>query len=209
MSRLTIGFLVAVAPALSICLALLGLETMRSNAMGWFLFVFGIAYPAGGAIYYFITRKPFWSATTPGGTSVEERGDPSFWAILPGFLVIFFAAPLEWTYLSGRMPRLPWMQGAGLGLILASLLVHAWARIQMGGQYSGHLEVAGGQRLVQSGPYRCVRHPGYSRSPADGTRISHRLLQPDRTDLHPAAAAARDGIQDAGGRAPADQAVRV
>ena len=72
MSRLAVFFLMIVAPALSICLALLGLETLGENMLGWFLLVFGIAYPAGGVIFYFIRREPFWESqgcrvAHPGG----------------------------------------------------------------------------------------------------------------------------------------------
>ncbi|MBE3068100.1 MAG: hypothetical protein IMZ73_11855, partial [Chloroflexi bacterium] len=60
MSRPAILFMLVVAPVLAICLALLGLETLGSNILGWFLLVLGIAYPAGGVIYYFIRGEPFW-----------------------------------------------------------------------------------------------------------------------------------------------------
>jgi len=162
MSRLAIFFLMVVAPALSICLALLGLETLRGNILGWFLLVFGIAYPAGGAIYYFIRREPFWKASGDGKAAREETGDHSFWLILPGFLVVFFASPLEWIYLPGLMPRILWMQIAGLALILSAVALRVWTRSHIRGQYSGHVEVQAGHRLVQSGPYRFVRHPGYT-----------------------------------------------
>jgi len=48
MSQLTIFFLMIVAPALALCLALLGLETLRTNLLGWFLLTeqFGEEYQA-------------------------------------------------------------------------------------------------------------------------------------------------------------------
>jgi protein-S-isoprenylcysteine O-methyltransferase Ste14 len=162
MSRLAVFFLMIVAPALAICLALLGLETLRGNILGWFLLVLGVAYPAGGAIYYFIRREPFWNAANSGKTALEEKGDRSFWAILPGFLVIFFAPPLEWFYLPAVLPRILWMQIAGLVLILAAVALRVWARIHIRGLYSGHVEVRADHRLIQSGPYHFIRHPGYT-----------------------------------------------
>jgi len=162
MSRFAVLFLIILAPVLAICLALLGLETLGSNILGWFLLVLGIAYPAGGMIYYFIRREPFWKSTGGGGAVGEEIGDRSFWLILPGFLVVFFASPLEWMYLPVFLPRAPGMQIAGLGLILVAVAMHVWARAHLRGQYSGHVEVLAGHRLVQSGPYRFVRHPGYT-----------------------------------------------
>jgi protein-S-isoprenylcysteine O-methyltransferase Ste14 len=162
MSRPAIFFLMILAPALSICLALLGLETLRGNILGWFLLVFGIAYPAGGVIYYFIRREPFWRSAQVGETVLEEKGDRSFWAILPGFLVVFFAPPLEWMYLPAILPRALWMQIAGLVLLLAAVALRIWARAHIRDMYSGHVEVQVEHRLVQSGPYRFVRHPGYT-----------------------------------------------
>jgi len=161
MSRLAAFFLMIVAPALAICLALLGLETLRDNALGWFLLVLGVAYPAGGVIYYFIRREPFWKLAG-GGAVREEKGDHSFWFILPGFLAVFFAPPLEWFYLPAALPRTIWMQIAGLALILAAVALRVWARVHIRGLYTGHVEIQSDHRLVQSGPYRFVRHPGYS-----------------------------------------------
>ena len=108
MSRLAVFFLMIVAPALAICLALLGLETLGTNLLGWFLLLFGVAYPAGGVITYFIRREPFWKWNT-GEAVREERGDRSFWGILPGFLVVFFASPVEWMVSTAVLPRAVWM----------------------------------------------------------------------------------------------------
>lgn len=161
MSRLAILFLLVAAPGLSILLAVLGFDTLRVNVLGWFLLLFGIAYPAGGAAYYFIRRKPFWQPHSGAEVAREESGDRSFWLILPGFLAVFFAPPLEWLFMPPVLPRVFGTQLAGLALIIAGLLLHAWARRHIRGLYSGHVEVQADARLVQSGPYRIVRHPGY------------------------------------------------
>jgi protein-S-isoprenylcysteine O-methyltransferase Ste14 len=54
------------------------------------------------------------------------------------------------------------MQIAGLVLILAAVALRIWVRSHIRGLYSGHVEVQAGHRLVKSGPYRLVRHPGYT-----------------------------------------------
>jgi protein-S-isoprenylcysteine O-methyltransferase Ste14 len=162
MSRLAVLFLMVIAPALSIYLALLGLETLRANLLGWFLLLLGIGFPAGGIIYYWIRREPFWRSAQVGETVLEERGDRSFWAILPGFLIVFFAPPLEFTYLPAILPHAFWMQWAGLAILVLSLVLRVWASVHIRGMYSGHVEVQVEHRLVQSGPYRFVRHPGYT-----------------------------------------------
>ena len=162
MSQLVIFFLMVLAPALAICLALLGLETLARNIMGWFLLVLGIAYPAGGVIYYFIRHEPFWKSAAGGQVVRAEKSDRSFWAILPGLLVAFFAPPVEWVFLPAILPRSSAMQIAGWALILAAVGLRIWARLHIRGLYSGRVEIQAGHRLVQSGPYRLIRHPGYS-----------------------------------------------
>jgi protein-S-isoprenylcysteine O-methyltransferase Ste14 len=65
-------------------------------------------------------------------------------------------------YLPAVFPRALGMQIAGLMLILAAVALRMWVRAYIRGLYSGHVEVQAGHRLVQSGPYRFVRHPGYT-----------------------------------------------
>jgi protein-S-isoprenylcysteine O-methyltransferase Ste14 len=161
MSKLAVFFLMVIAPAFSIFLALLGLETLDNNLLGWILLVTGIVYPAGGAIYYFVKREPFWQHTR-AQVLREEKGDCSFWGILPGFLLVFFAPPVEWIYLPAVLPRASWLQIIGLILILAGVILRVWARSHIRGLYSGHVEVQSDARVVRSGPYRFIRHPGYS-----------------------------------------------
>src|SRR5512147_827181 len=98
MSRIAIAFLLFVAPALSLVLALLGLETLNQNLLGWALLLVGITYPVGVVIVYWFRKKTFWQGS--GQTIKEELGDRSFWTILPGMLIPFFASPLEYMYLA-------------------------------------------------------------------------------------------------------------
>jgi protein-S-isoprenylcysteine O-methyltransferase Ste14 len=154
--------LMIIAPALAIFLACLGLETLENNLMGWFLLAIGIAYPAGIVIYYFIRHEPFWRSRDRSGIAWEEKNDLSFWVILPGFLVTFFASPLEWLFLPAILPRTIWMQIIGVIFILMSLGLRIWVRRTIRNQYTGHLEIQKDQTLVKSGPYRYVRHPGYT-----------------------------------------------
>lgn len=149
-------FLILVAPVLAILLACLGLETLNSNWFGWVLFLFGIGYVTGGLIY-------FWrSKGSVKKIQGEEKDDRSFWLILPGFLAVFFGSPLEYLFWPGLLPRPVWMQVIGLALFLASLALRFWARRAIRGMYTGHVQIQADHRLVQEGPYRFVRHPGYS-----------------------------------------------
>jgi protein-S-isoprenylcysteine O-methyltransferase Ste14 len=52
----------------------------------------------------------------------------------------------------------------GCALLVAGLALRAWAMILLRNSYSRGLQVSEGQRLVTTGPYRVVRHPGYAGS---------------------------------------------
>jgi protein-S-isoprenylcysteine O-methyltransferase Ste14 len=148
-------FLLVIGNALALLLALLALETTPTNFLGWFLFAVGIAYGAGGVIY-------LWRNRHPEEASLTEAGNRSFWWILPGFIVIFFAPPLEFLHLPALLPRGIGMELAGLAVILLGLSLRVWTRLTIGGLYSGYLRVKACHVLVKDGPYRLVRHPGYT-----------------------------------------------
>lgn len=47
-------------------------------------------------------------------------------------------------------------------IVAAGLVFTAWARFTLGGNWSGAIVFKEGHELVQSGPYRIVRHPIYT-----------------------------------------------
>jgi protein-S-isoprenylcysteine O-methyltransferase Ste14 len=148
-------FLLVIGNALALLLALLALETTPTNFLGWFLFALGIAYGAGGVIY-------LWRNRSSADSVRSEPHNRSFWWILPGFLVIFFAPPLEFLHLPVSLPRGIGMELAGLIIILLGLVLRAWTRLTIGAMYSGYLRVKVGHMLVTDGPYRFIRYPGYA-----------------------------------------------
>ncbi len=162
MSRIAVFFLVVLAPALGLLLALLGFETLGKNILGWLLLVVGVGYSAGTIIYFWILKRPVWKSQDSGNPILEEMGDKSFWLILPGMLAAFFAPPLEYIYLPEFLARTIWAQIIGLALIIAALLLRLWTRRAIKEQYSGHVQVTEKHQLIQTGPYRCIRHPGYA-----------------------------------------------
>ena len=160
MSRIAVLFLLIAAPVLALVLATLGLETLGKNMLGWVLFLAGVAYCAGIVIYYWIRKIEFWEIR--GDALAEEQGDRSFWLILPGMLVTFFAPPLEYLYLNASLPRTWWMQLAGLLFVFLGVALRLRMRSAIRGKYSGHVKVVRGQTLVTTGPYAVIRHPGYA-----------------------------------------------
>jgi len=138
-------------------LGYLGFASYRVNLIGWFLIFTAFSYGLGGP--YLI-----WSSMKRDRVVRQERQDRSFWLILPGFLVVFYASPLEYLYIPEILhgTRTTSMQLAGLSLIIASLLIFGWARIALKGMYSGRIRVQTGHVLIQNGPYGIIRHPAYA-----------------------------------------------
>lgn len=160
MSRKVVFFLTIFVPALAAWLGWLGWRT-RGNTLGWFLFATGAVFTVGVIIVLWIRRKRFWQSRAGGETSVEEKGDISFWLYLPGAMAAFFIPPLEYLYANEIIPRNSMLEWTGAALAAAGVGLFVWARRTLRAAYSGHLAVTHEQTLVQSGPYRIIRHPAY------------------------------------------------
>jgi protein-S-isoprenylcysteine O-methyltransferase Ste14 len=51
---------------------------------------------------------------------------------------------------------------AGLAITAGGLLFAVWARVHLGGNWSGIVTLKKDHELIRSGPYRFVRHPIYT-----------------------------------------------
>ncbi len=153
-------FLLIPGNLLALVLACLGVQCLSTNLLGWFILLFGVAYMAGAAIFLWPRNAAILAGA--GNAVQEEAGDRSFWLILPGFVAVFFASPLEYLYLGGETRANIYLQVAGLALILASFVLRIWTRGVLKAQYTGHIQVAAGAQMQTSGPYHYIRHPGYT-----------------------------------------------
>ncbi|GAP13292.1 putative protein-S-isoprenylcysteine methyltransferase [Longilinea arvoryzae] len=161
MNRTIVIFLAFFVPVLAVLLAGLGWKTLPDNPLGWFLFVTGAVFAIGVVIVLWIRRKAIWQPRSGGVMTREEKGDRSFWLYLPGAMAAFFIPPLEYLYLPAVLPRSSAFAWTGGILVILGCTLFAWARRTLRAAYSGHLSVTSEQILVQSGPYRIVRHPAY------------------------------------------------
>jgi protein-S-isoprenylcysteine O-methyltransferase Ste14 len=64
----------------------------------------------------------------------------------------------------GRTSISPAAGWVGLGLMVSGIGLRAWANTTLGAFYTRTLRVTADQRLIEQGPYRLLRHPGYSGS---------------------------------------------
>jgi protein-S-isoprenylcysteine O-methyltransferase Ste14 len=60
------------------------------------------------------------------------------------------------------VPLAAWPFWTGAALTLAGLSFTVWARVFLGGNWSGIVTVKEGHELITGGPYRFVRHPIYT-----------------------------------------------
>jgi protein-S-isoprenylcysteine O-methyltransferase Ste14 len=75
--------------------------------------------------------------------------------------------PLVRLLPGARLPRAAAI--AGLALEMAGVIVRGWSMRTLGRAYSRTLRVADDQNVIDAGPYRVVRHPGYLGSIATWT----------------------------------------
>jgi protein-S-isoprenylcysteine O-methyltransferase Ste14 len=91
-----------------------------------------------------------------------DRRDSGSTAILIAAFLLALALPAPLSHFGiGVIGQAAW-----LGIVIAGsgLLVRGWSMRTLGSSYTRTLRTAADQRLVTNGPYRWVRHPGYSGS---------------------------------------------
>jgi protein-S-isoprenylcysteine O-methyltransferase Ste14 len=64
----------------------------------------------------------------------------------------------------GRATLPPAIGWAGVGFMVGGIGLRAWANTTLGAFYTRTLRVTADQQLIEHGPYRLLRHPGYSGS---------------------------------------------
>ena len=116
---------------------------------------------AGGIWAGFFT---FWTLTgRPQGVaqrqeSARSRGTHRILMNL-GLLLLFIPIPrLLRSFLSPNSWHVP----VGLGIMGLATLLHIWARLHLGRNWSSQVMIKVDHQLIRSGPYRLVRHPIYT-----------------------------------------------
>ena len=99
----------------------------------------------------------------PGAPSRYDRSQILWRSVLGviAFLTILVIGPWEYTHLAGPLPRDGLLAWLGIGLFALGTLINTWAMATLRSLYTVRLSVQVEHRLVTSGPYRVVRHPGY------------------------------------------------
>ena len=123
---------------------------------GWFLA--GYAGIAGFLALEALTRQPGAAASLK--TSADDQGTTRLIVIAYGL-----AAELPLVLRRVPAPELPPAAAPiGLAAQAAGLGLRAWSMRTLGGSYTRTLRAGQEQAVVTAGPYRLVRHPGYTGS---------------------------------------------
>jgi protein-S-isoprenylcysteine O-methyltransferase Ste14 len=108
-----------------------------------------------------------WMATLAigrktGARSAYDSSQRRIYALLAViYSVIIFAVPWEYAHFSGPIPREGLLAWAGLIVFALGIFFRSWAVWALHGFYTARLGIQPGHRLITTGPYGFVRHPGY------------------------------------------------
>jgi protein-S-isoprenylcysteine O-methyltransferase Ste14 len=126
------------------------------SGTGWFLA--GYAGIACFVALEAVTRKP-GSASSLQASS-DDQGTTRM--IITAYTL---GADLPLVLRRVPVPQLPPVAGpAGLALEATGLALRAWSMRTLGTSYTRTLRTEGEQHVIDSGPYRLIRHPGYTGS---------------------------------------------
>ena len=76
-------------------------------------------------------------------------------------LLALLLAPLLNLIPRGRLDHPSLTGWAGIVIMVGGIALRWWANQTLGAYYTRTLRITQGQRIVQDGPYRVIRHPGY------------------------------------------------
>ena len=117
-----------------------------------------------GAFLLWMILELIASRTKRSGDRSHARDRGSYWLIV---VLLFVGLTADFT-LARRFPQasIAWRPTlvffTGIGLMLAGVAFRWWAIAALGKSFTFDVAVLSGQKVVDSGPYRYIRHPSYT-----------------------------------------------
>jgi protein-S-isoprenylcysteine O-methyltransferase Ste14 len=118
------------------------------------------------AIAYLALWLVWWLAIALGRQrGVESKYDRSQAGIIAlgilALVALIVVVPWEYGRFSGPLPRDSWLAWMGLAVFALGIGLQVAAFRSLRGMYTSRLGIQPEHRLVSSGPYHWIRHPGY------------------------------------------------
>lgn len=118
-----------------------------------------------GVIAVYVASERFLrqgvDATSLEEPQTDQGSTRAIGAALGVSTVSLALAPLLNRHHIAVLPKRRLLFPIGVGAMIDGLLVRAWANRVLGTAYTRTLRVVTDQHIVEQGPYRVVRHPGY------------------------------------------------
>jgi protein-S-isoprenylcysteine O-methyltransferase Ste14 len=114
------------------------------------------------AVLVFYTLDVHYMTRFDPKRSSAGSGRSYSYTFIVALMVLFLAAqPIFVPQISLKIPGPVGLavQGLGVGLMACAVILHSWARSHLRELYAERVEIQPGHRLVESGPYRHIRHP--------------------------------------------------
>jgi protein-S-isoprenylcysteine O-methyltransferase len=112
-------------------------------------------------VYYAITesRRRGEAATTLKGGAFDQASTRLLsLAVAISITLLIVANVLNYFQIGLTIDVIGWI---GIAVMLCGITLRVWAFQTLGRFYTRTLRISEGQRVVQEGPYKHVRHPGY------------------------------------------------
>ncbi|WP_053112478.1 isoprenylcysteine carboxylmethyltransferase family protein [Kitasatospora sp. MY 5-36] len=104
-----------------------------------------------------------WREDASAGSWHADRGDRGSTRLLLGCYALSVLAVVLFDRAAvGELPT--WARWFGVAAVAAGLALRAWGMRTLGRYYTRTLRTVDTQRVVRTGPYRLIRHPGYAGS---------------------------------------------
>lgn len=114
-------------------------------------FLWPVSEFVGGAVIPRLRRR---------GVSIKREDRSSRLLI---FLSIFLSLAVAWSFATTGIAMLPsWIYYPGVAVMILGIALRQWSIAVLGRFFSGAVGVQAGQKVVDKGPYRLVRHPSYT-----------------------------------------------
>jgi protein-S-isoprenylcysteine O-methyltransferase Ste14 len=128
--------------------------------------VFRVALAALLAV--FVAHRAYYTRRLPAPAEPLERLGRTALSTIAGVLAVAAllataAYIVGWAPVSRAALDLPdWARWTGVAVAIAGVALLEWAHRALGANWTDEPQITSNQELVESGPYRYVRHPMYS-----------------------------------------------